>query len=93
MGELEGLRETLYRQITQLRGDVPRELSPQWQGLPNQRRRLVRIIPAWMVIGFTLACLVAMYLGFAWALDEQRESVLQAYQALDPAVVLLPSQP
>ncbi|MFJ7316393.1 type IVB secretion system protein IcmH/DotU [Pseudomonas sp. NPDC098747] len=93
MLELEGLRETLYRQITQMRGDVPRELSPQWQGLHNQRRRLIRIVPTWMVMGFTLACLVVMYLGFAWVLGEQRETVLQPYQPLDPAVVLLPSQP
>lgn len=34
-----------YRQIRQLRGDVPRELSPHWQGLSDQRRGLVRIVP------------------------------------------------
>src|SRR5471032_1066072 len=39
--ELEGIRDALYRQIRQLRGDVPRELSPHWEGLNGQRRNLV----------------------------------------------------
>ena len=85
MSELEDIRDALYRQIRQLRGDVPRELSPQWQGLSQQRRNLVRIVPAWMVVLFTLVCLAVMYSGFAWVLGEQRETVLQPYQQLDPA--------
>jgi len=87
MLELEGLRDALYRQIRQLRGDVPRELSPHWEGLNDQRRSLVRIVPAWMVVLFTMVCLVVMYSGFAWVLGEQRETVLQPYQPLDPAAV------
>jgi type VI secretion system protein ImpK len=85
--ELEGLRDALYRQIRQLRGDVPRELSPHWEGLNNQRRSLVRIVPAWMVVLFTVVCLAVMYSGFAWVLGEQRETILQPYQPLDSAAV------
>ena len=85
--ELEGIRDALYRQIRQLRGDVPRELSPQWQGLGDQRRSLVHIVPWWMVALFTLVCLVVMYSAFTWVLGEQRETVLQPYQPLDPNVV------
>ena len=87
MLDLEAIRDSLYRQIRQLRGDVARELSPHWEGLRDQRRRLVRIVPWWMVALFTLACLVMMYSGFAWVLGDQRESVLQPYQQLDPAAV------
>jgi len=93
MLELEGIRDALYRQIRQLRGDVPRELSPHWEGLNDQRRNLVRIVPAWMVVLFTLVCLVVMYSGFAWVLGEQRDTVLQPYQPLDPAAVQPQSQP
>ncbi|NUT75843.1 DotU family type IV/VI secretion system protein [Pseudomonas sp. C1C7] len=85
MLELEGIRDDLYRQIRQLRADIPRELSPQWEGLNHQRRSLVRIVPAWMVVLFTCVCLVVMYSGFAWVLGEQRDAVLQPYQAIDPA--------
>jgi len=85
--ELEDIRDSLYRQIRQLRGDVPRELSPHWQGLGDKRRRLVRIVPVWGIALFTVACLVVMYSGFAWVLGEQRDSVLRPYQQLDPVVV------
>ena len=85
--ELEGIRDALYRQIRQLRGDVPRELSPHWEGLNGQRGNLVRIVPAWMVVLFTVVCLVVMYSGFAWVLSEQRDTVLKPYQSIDPAAV------
>ncbi|MCL6484399.1 MAG: DotU family type IV/VI secretion system protein [Janthinobacterium lividum] len=91
--ELEGIRDALYRQIRQLRGDVPRELSPHWEGLNDQRRNLVRIVPAWMVVLFTVVCLVVMYSGFAWVLSEQRDTVLQPYQPIDPAAAVPQSQP
>lgn len=91
--ELEGIRDGLYRQIRQLRGDVPRELSPHWQGLNDQRRNLVRVVPAWMVVLFTVVCLAVMYSGFAWVLSEQRDTVLQPYQPIDPAAALPQSQP
>lgn len=91
--ELEGIRDGLYRQIRQLRGDVPRELSPHWQGLNDQRRNLVRIVPAWMLVLFTVACLVVMYSGFAWVLSEQRDTVLQPYQPIDPVAAEPQSQP
>ena len=85
--ELENIRDAVYRQIRQLRGDAPRELSPHWEGLSNQRRSLVRIVPAGMVVGFTLVCLIVMYSGFAWVLGDHRNAVLQPYQPVDqPAV-------
>jgi type VI secretion system protein ImpK len=83
----------LYRQIRQLRGDVPRELSPHWEGLNDQRRHLVCIVPAWMVVVFTMVFLGLMYSGFAWVLSEQRDTVLQPYQPIDPPAAMPQSQP
>jgi type VI secretion system protein ImpK len=90
MLELEAVRDSLYRQIRQLRGDVPREVSPHWQGLKDTRRRLVRIVPWWMVALFTLVCLGMLHTGFAWVLGEQRETVLQPYQPVDPTAQVEP---
>lgn len=90
MLELEAVRDSLYRQIRQLRGDVPREVSPHWQGLRDTRRRLVRIVPWWMVALFTLICLGMLYAGFAWVLGEQRDTVLLPYQPVDPTVQVEP---
>lgn len=90
MLELEAVRDSLYRQIRQLRGDVPREVSPHWQGLKDTRRRLVRIVPWWLVALFTLGCLAMLYGGFAWVLGEQRDSVLSPYESVDPTVRITP---
>ncbi|PNG12275.1 type IVB secretion system protein IcmH/DotU [Stutzerimonas stutzeri] len=90
MLELEAVRDSLYRQIRQLRGDVPSEVSPHWQGLRDTRRRLVRIVPWWMVALFTLICLGMLYAGFAWVLGEQRDTVLQPYQPVDPTIQVEP---
>ena len=90
MLELEAVRDSLYRQIRQLRGDGPREVSPHWQGLRDTRRRLVRIVPWWMVALFTLICLGMLYAGFAWVLGEQRDTVLQPYQPVDPTIQVEP---
>ena len=90
MLELEAVRDSLYRQIRQLRGDVPREVSPHWHGLRDTRRRLVRIVPWWLVALFTLVCLGMLYAGFAWVLGEQRDTVLQPYQPVDPTVQIEP---
>src|SRR5690554_143116 len=46
MVELEAVRDGLYRQIRQLHGDVPRELSPHWEGLGGGPRRLLPSLPA-----------------------------------------------
>ena len=85
MLELEAIRDSLYRQIRQLRGDIPRELSPHWQGLTQGRRRLVRIVPGWLVAMGTVAGLALLYASFSWVLHEQRGSVLQPYQAVEAA--------
>ncbi|MEX3774636.1 type IVB secretion system protein IcmH/DotU [Pseudomonas sp. MYb118] len=90
--ELEDLRDGLYRQIRQLRADVPRELSPHWEGLSDPRRNLVRIVPAWMVVLFTVVCLLVMFSSFAWVLGEQRDTALKPYQPLGMTMVQPRSQ-
>jgi type VI secretion system protein ImpK len=91
--ELESIRDGLYRQIRQLRGDAPRELSPHWEGLSGRRSSPVRIVPEWTVVMLVIVCLVVMYSGFAWVLGEHREAVLQPYQRLDQSAVDPQMQP
>ncbi len=85
MLELEGIRDSLYRQIRMLRGDTPRELSPHWQGLRDVRRRLLRIVPWWLVLLLSAASMAAIYGGFSWVLSQERAAVLEQYQTLEAA--------
>ncbi|SEL27252.1 type VI secretion system protein ImpK [Atopomonas hussainii] len=85
MLELEGIRDSLYRQIRMLRGDTPRELSPHWQGLRDVRRRLLRIVPWWLVLLLSAASMAAIYGGFSWVLSQERTAVLEQYQTLEAA--------
>lgn len=78
--ELDVIRDSLYRQIRQLRGDTPRDISPHWQGLQGARGHFVRAAPWWAVGLFTLVCLGIIYGGFNWVLNEQRNTVLQHFQ-------------
>jgi type VI secretion system protein ImpK len=78
--ELEVIRDSLYRQIRQLRGDIPREISPHWQGLQGERGHFVRAAPWWAVALFTLLSLGVMYGGFSWVLKEQRDQVINAFE-------------
>jgi len=83
--ELENIRDSLFRQIRQIRGDVPREISPHWQGIKSEGRRLVRYAPWWLVAALTLTCLAVLYGGFAWVLDAQREQVMPPYSIHEAA--------
>ncbi|TVP91892.1 MAG: DotU family type IV/VI secretion system protein [Pseudomonadaceae bacterium] len=87
MLELEAIRDNLYRQIRQLRGDTPREVSPHWQGLKAGQQQWVRSVPWWLVAGFTLLSLGIIYSGFAWVLNEQRGSLMQSQALHQPATV------
>ncbi|MEG0632180.1 MAG: type IVB secretion system protein IcmH/DotU [Pseudomonas sp.] len=87
MIELNNVRDSLYRQIRHVRGDVPRELSPQWEGLRAPRQRVVRIVPGWLLLAISATCLLVMFSGFAFVLGEKREAVLRLYQPLASSVV------
>ncbi|WLG95721.1 type IVB secretion system protein IcmH/DotU [Pseudomonas sp. FP198] len=84
--ELEGVRDALYRAIRHVRGDPPRQFSHVGDGFVAPRRAPMRIVPAWMVMVFALVSLGAMYSGFAWVLQEQRQSALQPYQLPEPVI-------
>lgn len=84
--ELEGVRDALYRSIRHVRGDAPRQFSPLEDNFVAPRHAPMRIVPAWMVMAFALVSLGVMYSGFAWVLQEQRQSALQPYQLPEPVI-------
>jgi type VI secretion system protein ImpK len=59
---LAGIREELFRCIQTLRGTAETDLSPQWQGVENRRREMMRIVPLWVVATACFAVLLATFI-------------------------------
>lgn len=55
--QLADLQHNLHRTIQNQRGIAPPELSLQWRGLEDQRSRLIRYVPWWVVVAAALAIL------------------------------------
>ncbi|MEX5451705.1 type IVB secretion system protein IcmH/DotU, partial [Stutzerimonas stutzeri] len=76
MLELEAVRDSLYRQIRQMRGDIPRELSPHWEGLKDTRRRVVGCVPGGWGARVTQVWGGGRLGGVAGVLGDRREGVV-----------------
>ena len=81
-GEVENLREDLYRQLRRLKNDFNKELSVNWQGITDRRGALIRYVPLWVVGALSGVILLAMYASFSYMLDQASAPVLAEIQAL-----------
>ena len=59
---LTDIRFDLFRSIQTLRGTPEADLSPQWQGVENKRREMIRMVPLWVVATACAAVLLAMFI-------------------------------
>lgn len=87
--QLEAVRDGLYRQIRQVRGDPPPVLALPSAMEPVRRKRLLLISAPWAA-AVCLLCLLAMYSGFAWVLATERTKVLQPFQLSAPDLTRTP---
>jgi len=55
--QLADLQHKLHRTIRDQRGTMTPDLSLQWRGLEDQRNRLIRYVPWWVVVAAALATL------------------------------------
>jgi type VI secretion system protein ImpK len=59
---LTDIRFDLFRCIQSLRGTPEADLSPQWQGVENKRREMMRLVPLWVVATACAAVLFATFI-------------------------------
>jgi type VI secretion system protein ImpK len=59
---LTDIRFDLFRCIQTLRGTPEADLSPQWQGVENKRREMMRMVPLWVVATVCAAVLFATFI-------------------------------
>ena len=62
--QLADLQRALYRKIRAERGSVAGDLSLQWRGLEDQRNRLIRYVPGWVVGAAALAILAVTFVVY-----------------------------
>ncbi|HRQ83360.1 MAG TPA: type IVB secretion system protein IcmH/DotU, partial [Azospirillaceae bacterium] len=82
--DLARLRDGLYRVLRRERGDVDRELSPQWRGVADRYRPLGAVAPLWVVGAVTAALLMFLYMALAYSLSGKTDGVYQKLAGLLP---------
>ena len=73
--QLTDLQRDLYRKIQDLRGPAPSELSLQWRGLQDQRSRLIRYVPSWVVAVAAVAVLALVFIFCDTHLSQQADPI------------------
>jgi type VI secretion system protein ImpK len=82
--ELARLRDGLYRALRRERGDVDRELSPQWRGVADRYRPLRAVAPLWVIGAVAAALLMFLYMALAYSLSGKTDEVYQKLAGLLP---------
>ena len=99
--QLEEVRRTLYREISQLRGSSERELSPHWQGVQDLRPKLTRFLPVWLFVAASVAIMVIAFVVLLWSLEGDSDPVVAHVASLNrqldavvdrPVQVAIPQQ-
>ncbi len=86
-GDVEHLREDLYRQIRSLKNDFNQELSNHWRGVTDKRGALIRYVPLWVVGALSGVILLAMFSSFTYMLDQSSSPVISEIVKLGPEVL------
>ncbi len=86
LGEVEHLREDLYRQLRSLKNDFNKELSSHWHGVSDRRGALIRYVPLWVVGALSGVILLAMFSSFSYMLDQSSTPVINEIIKLGPNV-------
>lgn len=90
---LDSVQSNVLTVLKRLRGEIPRELSPHWQGVVDARPKLARYVPFWVVGAVTAGVLAAVYLGFVLALNRASDPVATQVASLGRAVPALVERP
>ncbi|MBO0495077.1 type IVB secretion system protein IcmH/DotU [Pseudomonas sp. Marseille-Q1929] len=87
MVRLEAVRDGLYRQIRHVRGNPPPAVPAP--ALRRRKRHLRGLSIPWLAV-CVLACLLALYTGFAWVLGNERVRALEPFHPMAPALTRTP---
>ena len=73
--QLEEVTHNLYRTIRNQRGESDRELSPHWQGMVDNRPKVARYVPMWVVPVAVCALGMMLYIGFSYSINRESDGI------------------
>jgi len=73
--ELDRIQHSVYEVIRNYRGQAERELSVRWRGVEDNRPRLARYVPLWVLGAAGAGISLLVYVGFLFGLGAQSEPV------------------
>jgi type VI secretion system protein ImpK len=76
---LADIRQELFRCIQILRGNTEGDLSPQWKGVEDKRRAVIRIVPLWVVAVACGAVLLAVFILLSARLSNRSDPLNAAF--------------
>lgn len=83
----DAIRHRLYEKVMNLRGEVPRELSPNWRGEGVGKFRRLRSIPVWVTVSVLSLVLLAQFSWYKYQLAHKSavvEANIRAVGAMQP---------
>jgi len=83
LSHIETIRSQLHQQIAMVRGEFERDLSPHSEGI-HIKRATDRNVPLWVIGAITGAIIVAAYISFSIALNNDAQPVLEKIQNIFP---------
>src|SRR5215813_13874019 len=90
---LADLQRNLYRTIRNQRGAVAPDLSLQWRGLEDQRNRLIRYVPWWVVGAGALAILAVTFAFYYSRLGTQADPLQRQLALVGTEIFEAPAPP
>ena len=91
--QLADLQHNLHRTIQSQRGAAPPDLSIQWRGLEDQRNRLIRYVPWWVVVAAAFAILGVTFAIYYTKLARQANPLHQRLAQIGIEDFALPPPP
>lgn len=79
---LATIQDNLYQTIRLHRGDIEKELSPRWRGVQDQRSKLARYVPLWVVAAVSAGLLLLIYTGFLLSINSAASPALAEMASL-----------
>lgn len=82
--QLEEYKDRLYRELSRLKGEMSREISPRWRSNVPEIINSTKRVPVWMVGLILAAVLLGLYMTFSYQLSDQAEPVYKRFATLIP---------